>query len=58
METVMFSAILTIYNFVQQVLVKIRTVAAELPHSDSQVGRRKDKYDEADILVAVFDGRI
>jgi len=39
----MFSPILTKFEFVQQMLVKIRIVAAELPHSDRQVGRRTDK---------------
>lgn len=57
METVMFSPILTKFEFVQQVLVKIRTVAAEMPHSDRQVGRRTDKHDEAHSLFALFDER-
>jgi hypothetical protein len=54
----MFSPTLTKFDFVQQVLVKIRTVAVELPHSDIQVGRRTDRYDEANILVAIFDERV
>lgn len=58
METIMFSPTLTKFDFVQQVLVKIRTVAVELPHSDIQVGRRTDRYDEANILVAIFDERV
>jgi len=53
----MFSPILTKFEFVQQVLVKIRTVAAEMPHSDRQVGRRTDKHDEAHSLFALFDER-
>jgi hypothetical protein len=54
METVMFSLILTKFDIVQQVLIKIRTVAAELPHSDRQAGRKMGKYDETNSL---FGGR-
>jgi len=57
METLMFSPILTKFEFVQRVLVKIRTVAAELPHSDRQVGRRTDKHDEAHGRFALVDER-
>jgi len=57
METVMFSPILTKFEFVQQALVKIRTVAAEMPHSDRQVGRRTVTHDEAHSHFALFDER-
>jgi hypothetical protein len=58
METLMFSPILTKFEFVQQMLVKIRAMAAELPHSDRQVGRRTDTHDEAHSLLALFDERV
>jgi hypothetical protein len=58
METPMFSPILTKFEFVQQMLVKIRAVVAELPHSDRQVGRRTYTHDEAHSIFALFDERI
>jgi hypothetical protein len=58
METVMFSPIVTKFEFVQQAVVKIRTVVAELPHSDRQVGVRTDKHDEAHSLSALFDEHV